>query len=198
MATNVVDLSDSDDRPKEKTPTGWHKFWQKEMDACEKRLRVFTKQGNKVNERFLDERRGGNDSQQFEGFRGDTPSKLNFFHTNVSTMLAMLYGSTPQVDVAREHHDPDDDVARVAAIMFQRILQSDVEASGEDFPTALKAALQDRLIPGLGVCRVRYEVEMEKATVLNPETLQPEEVDQVSASSITWPSTSVSRRSSPL
>jgi hypothetical protein len=181
MATNVAALSDSDDRPKEKTPTGWHKFWQKEMEAAEKRLRVFTKQGNAVNKRFLGESANGR-NDMFDGHSGsgDTCSQLNFFHTNVSTMLAMLYGSTPQVDVAREHHDPDDDVARVAAIMFQRILQSDVEASGEDFPTALKAALQDRLIPGLGLCRVRYEVETETVMTLNPMTMQPEETEQVS------------------
>lgn len=178
MATGaVVSLDSDDDRPKEKTPTGWHKFWQSEMEACEKRLRSFTKQGNAVNDRFLDERKGNND---FNSAHSDTPSKLNFFYTNVSTLQAMLYGSTPQIDVSREHHDPDDDVARVAALMYQRILQADVAASGEDFPTALKAALLDRLLPGLGVCRVRYDVETEKVTTLNPMTMQPEEIEQVS------------------
>ena len=177
MKDNVANIGDQDDRPKEKSPTGWHNFWQKEMEASEKRLRTFTKQGNAVNDRFLDDRQGGQDA--FGDTRGDTPSKLNFFYTNVSTMQAMLYGSTPQIDVAREHHDPDDDVARVAAVMFQRILQSDVEASGEDFPTALKAALQDRLLPGLGICRVRYEVETNKVPSLDPVTMAMTEIEQV-------------------
>ena len=168
---NVASITDQDDRPEKKTPTGWHKFWEKEMAACEKRLRTFTKQGNTINDRYLDDRKGqGNDSMPTD--------KLNFFHTNVYTLQCMLYGSTPQIDVSREHHDPDDDVARVAAVLYQRILQSDVEASGEDFPTALKAALQDRLLPGLGVCRVRYEVETGKVPTLNPETLEIEQLEQ--------------------
>ncbi len=182
MAGNVTALDSknpTDGRPAEKTPTGWYKYWQVEMDAAEKRLRKFFKQGNTVNDIFLDERRGQNDSQAFEGFRGDTPTKLNLFYTNISTLQSMLYGSTPQIDVAREHHDPDDDIARVAAVMLQRILQADVSASGEDFPTALKAALQDRLLPGLGVCRVRYTFETTKEVVMNPETLQPMEVPKV-------------------
>jgi len=182
MAGNVTALDSknpSDGRPEGKTPTQWHKYWQTEMDACDKRLRKFTKQGNAINDRYLDERRGQSDSQVFEGFRGDTPSKLNLFYTNVSTLQSMLYGSTPQIDVQREHHDPDDDIARVAGVMFQRILQADVHASGEDFPTALKAALQDRLLPGLGVCRVRYSFDTTKEVVMDPETLQPMEVPKV-------------------
>ncbi len=176
----VVSIGDQDDRPKEKTPSGWHKFWEKEMEACSKRLRKFQKQGNAVNDRFLGERRSNEQTGSLGGVDASASSQLNFFYTNITTMQAMLYGSTPKIDVSREHHDPDDDVARVAAVMYQRILQADVEASGEDFPTTLKAALQDRLLPGLGVCRVRYEVEMEKVPTLDPNTLQMVEVEQVS------------------
>ncbi|MCK5318375.1 MAG: hypothetical protein KAJ55_10685 [Anaerolineales bacterium] len=164
----------SDGRPEEKSPTGWYKYWQTEMDAAEKRLRKFTRQGNLVNDRYLDERRTRNDDDS-----SYATSKLNLFYTNVSTLQSMLYGSTPQIDVAREHHDPDDDVARVASVMFQRILQADIAASGEDFPTALKAALQDRLLPGLGVCRVRYTFDTTMETVMNPDTLKPTQVLKV-------------------
>ena len=44
MATgNVLEMQE---KPKEKTPTGWHQFWQKEMAAAQKRMRRFRKQGN--------------------------------------------------------------------------------------------------------------------------------------------------------
>ena len=172
MATGVTKMAEYDEKPDSKTPAGWHKFWQKEHEATTKRLRKWTKQGNTIVRRFLDERAGTNDSQFFEGFRGDTPNKLNLFHTNVSTLQSMLFGSTPKIDVSREHQDPDDDVARVASLLFQRILEADVASSGDDLPTALKACLQDRLLPGMGIARVRYDFDTEEQQVLDPETLE--------------------------
>ena len=172
---NVAQIDDQS-TPKDKTPTGWHQFWQSQKTAADKRLRHFTRQGNQVTKRFLDEREDANDIGRSEG---GVRSRLNLFWKNITTQQAMLYGSTPRIDVSREFHDPDDDIARVAATLFQRLLQSDMEASGEDLPTALKAALQDRLLPGLGVCRVRYDMGTTTASSLNPETMEMEEVEQL-------------------
>ena len=173
MAT-VLELSES--RPQERTPTGWYKYWQKELSAADKRLRRFRKQGNRVVDRYLD-RRGGNDLPQ-DGLASPGNS-LNLFHSNINTMQSMLYGNTPSTDVSREHNDPDDDVARVAAMLYQRILQADVEDSGECFPTALRSALMDRLLPGMGVARLRYEYEASTVTVMDPQTLEMVKTEQV-------------------
>jgi hypothetical protein len=175
----VIALKDSDDEPREKTPTGWAAHWQKEKSAADKRLRTFTTQGNAVVGRYLDDR-----SSSTRDRSGAAPFKLNLFWRNVTTLQSMLYGNTPKIDVSREHHDPDDDIARVAATLYQRILQTDIEASGEDLPTALKCALQDRLIPGMGVCRVRYTFSSTQITVLDPQTLQPTQQDQVENESV--------------
>src|SRR6056297_869673 len=121
MGAKVVDIDASEKR--EKTPAQWHKHWQKEMSAANKRLNRYLKQGNKVVQRYLDERGSAEPNQ------GNVPSRLNLFHKNISTMEAMLYGQAPQIDVMREHYDPDDDVARVAALLIQRMLQADVEPS---------------------------------------------------------------------
>lgn len=180
MANNVVAI-DSDDSPDEKTPTGWHRYWNKEKAAADKRLRTFTRQGNAVVARYLDERDGGD---ALRDASTEIPSRLNLFWKNITTLQSMLYGNTPQIDVAREHHDPDDDVARVASTIFQRILQTDIEASGEDLPTALKAALQDRLLPGMGNCRVRYTYSASTVKSINPQTLEPEEMEQIDEESV--------------
>lgn len=161
---------ESDSLPDERTPTGWYRFWKKELDAAFKRMKTFHQQGVKVNERFLGTL-GSNDQ---------ITRRLPLFHTNISTLQSMLYGSTPRVEVTREHHDPDDDIARVASVLFQRILQADIEPSGEDMPTVLKAALQDRLLPGLGVARVRYDFATAKVTQLDPLTGTSKEVEMVS------------------
>jgi len=169
--------SEFDTRPKEKSPKGWHSFWSKEYDAATKRVARFRRQGNLVNRRYLDERTGGH---EFDAGHGrDTPSRLNLFHKNINTLQNMLYGQTPTADVSREHQDPDDDVARVASYLLQRILEADYEPSGEDVSTVLKAALQDRLIPGLGLARVRYEVETETAVVPDPTTMELVETEKV-------------------
>ena len=172
----MADVVSIEDAPKEKSPTGWHQYWQKEKSAADKRLRTFARQGNAVVSRYLDERGA---ASTFRDTNTSTPSRLNLFWRNVSTLQSMLYGNTPKIDVSREHHDPDDDIARVAATLYQRILQTDVEASGEDLPTALKAALQDRLLPGLGICRVRYTYKSVSVSVLDPQSLEPVMQDQV-------------------
>ena len=160
--------------PKGKSPSEWHQHWQKELNASEKRIRIYRRQGVQVVERYLDDRQGNK-----MGFGDNVMGRatLNLFHKNVSTLMAMLFGSEPQIDVSREHADPDDDVARVAALLYQRILQSHVEPSGEDLATVLKAALQDRLLPGMGTARVRYEMEYKTELAVNPLTGMEEEID---------------------
>ena len=166
---------DMDDRREDKSPAQQHKDWTKEMEAAHRRLRKYKKQGNHVVQRFLDER--SNTGDTFEG--GITSSRLNLFHKNISTTMAMLYGNTPKIDVSREHHDPDDDIARVASLMYQRMLLTDVEPSGENLSTVLKAALQDRLLPGMGCARVRYDMATMTETVMNPETMENEDVESL-------------------
>jgi hypothetical protein len=153
----------------EKTPQQWAQHWQKEIAAAGKRLRDFQSKGNKVVDRYLDERRSD----------GGPQSRLNLFYTNVSTLQSMLFGSTPRVDVSRAHQDPDDDVARVASNLFQRLLEADSEPSGEDLPSVLKAALQDRLLPGLGMARVRYTYESEVEVVIDPMTGMEMEMENI-------------------
>jgi hypothetical protein len=171
--SNVVKLED-DSAPKERTPAGWAKFWEKELAAAQKRQRIFQRQGNGVVDRYRNTR-GAQDDQYLSDNPAGTLTSLNLFWSNITTLQSMLYGQTPKIDVSREHHDPDDDIARVACVLFQRILQADVEASGEDFPTALKAALQDRLLPGLGVCRVTYELKTSTTTLADSD----EDLEQV-------------------
>lgn len=160
----------------EDQPDYWKKHWDEQIVAAQKRLRTFQKQGSAVVDRYLDDRESNADPTIRSN---NNPSKLNLFYTNVMTMQSMLYGSTPKVDVTREHHDPDDDVARVAGLMYQRILQADVEPSGENVPTVLKACLQDRLLPGLGIARVRYDMATTMTTVLNPATMEMEETEEI-------------------
>ena len=174
MATNTVVDLDEYKTPKKRTPQQWASYWQKEMAAAEKRTRKFVKEGNRINHRYLDDNREQTDSQNATSTLSQF--RLNLFYTNVSTMQAMLFGTTPKTVVSREHADPDDDIARVAAMLLKRLLDADNYDMDSDFATVLKAALQDRLLPGLGMARVRYEATMKKEPQLDPATGQTEEV----------------------
>lgn len=129
------------------TPEEWHQYWSSEFEASKKMLRKFWKRGHQVINRFLDERKSD----------ASASTRLNLFHANVSTVQGLMYGQIPRVDVSRRYADPDDDVARVAALILERMLNNCVADPGDDYRNLLKDALQDRLLPGLGVGKVQYK-----------------------------------------
>ena len=141
-----------DDKPMDDSPQGLQNRWTKELDAAKAALEKWHTQGEKVLEAYLDERKNSNAS-------GET--RWNLFHANITTLRAMLYGRPPQVTVSRRFADAQDDEARVAGEMLERLLNTDIETDGDGFTEALQNALEDRLLPGMGCVRVRYEVETE-------------------------------------
>jgi hypothetical protein len=162
----VADTATGEDSVKqfEKTPKGYQELWQKEMEASEKMLEKFHESGDKIYDKYLDKR---GDSE------GTGATRLNLFHSGIGTIKAMLYGQVPKIDFDRRYADSSDDVARVASEMYERILNADVERPDDDYTAVLKSSLLDRLVPGMGQARVRYEAEFEKNSVeaiVDPET----------------------------
>ena len=103
-------------------------------------------------------------------------SKINLFTANVQTMRAILYGKTPQVSVDRKWADTNDDVARVAGTIMERCLNEDIETPGDGYADSLQQCLEDRLIVGLGIARVRYEAQIESQDVpalMGPGAMDP-------------------------
>lgn len=157
----------------EDTPRGWQERWTREMEVSDKLFEKFHTQGDRVLKRYIDEREMENDGE----------ARLNLFHSGTNTVRAMLYGQMPRVDFSRRFDDQNDDVARVAAIILERSLNTDIERPDDDYTAVLRGALDDRLIPGLGAGRVRYEAKFTDVTVpavysedgveLTPEFLEP-------------------------
>lgn len=139
----------SDDKAeKEQTP---YRKWNREITDAKEWFRHFHKKGEKVVKAFLDDRKDTNESV------GVFVTRLNLFHANVTTLMSMLYGRIPKVEVNRRFADADDDISRVAGEMLTRILNTDIEVAGEDLASVFRSGLQDRLIPGLGTARVQYQ-----------------------------------------
>lgn len=137
----------------EETPQGEAQRWTIELAAAKKSVEKWHKQGEKIVKRFLDER----DQTKLEG---DT--RINLFSANIITQGAMLYGQVPSVDVSRRFADPKDEVARVSAEMLERMLNSDLTRDSDGYVPALQYALQDFMLTGLGVVRLRYVADFEQ------------------------------------
>lgn len=140
------------------TPNGWYRRWSAEFSAAKKTFARWHKEGDRVVRRFLDDRRG--DLYDF----AENTTRLNLFHSNITTLMSMLYGRIPKVEVDRRFADADDDTARVAGEILSRMLNTDIEEAGEDVASVFRNCLQDRLLPGLGTARVKYEFEQGKRT----------------------------------
>lgn len=148
---------------KEEVQVDQQKRWTEEFALARKGLEKWHKEGEKVVKKFLDER--GDDNG------GGKDTRLNLFFSNIVTLKAMLYGSMPKVEVDRTFADANDDAARVASLMVSRILQQDIQYSGEDFASALRNVLEDRLLPGLGTARVKYSFKEQEVQI--PAQMDP-------------------------
>jgi len=133
------------------TPAGWQQRWSVEISAAEKEAeKKWKRNARRITKIYLDER-ASDDKNLFV-------SKLNLFSANQNTLRAMLFGNTPRVEVGRRYEDAADDAARVAAEMLERLLNSDI---GKQFSWAIGEALNDRLMVGFGIGKVRYEADFE-------------------------------------
>lgn len=137
------------------------KWWITQIEAAEKELEEkWWGRGKKVIDRYTDDR----DDDPV----GGKVSRYNMFWANTQILKSALYAVPPKPAVSRENADSKDDTARVAAMMLERILQQGMTKSKSDAHEAIKAAVEDRLLPGLGQVWVRYESEIEKFTLPAP------------------------------
>lgn len=142
-------------KPEDLTP---YEYWNDELSVAYKELKEkFHDKGDKVVDKFLD-KENSDDLEQI---------RLNLFHSNIVTLRSMLFGQQPKVDVSRRFQDASDDVGRVASLLFERLLNNDIELETDTYQDALRYALDDFLIPGLGTARVRYDMEEKEGAVTN-------------------------------
>lgn len=74
-------------------------------------------------------------------------------YSNVETLHPAVYNSTPTPDVRRRFRD-EDPIGKQVAQVIERSLSFTLDAY--DFDSMMNAAVQDMLLPGRGVSRVRY------------------------------------------
>lgn len=137
-------------------PRGWAARFKEELAASHKALEGWHAEGVDANRHYRDQRK------ESDRINDATPQRRwNLYYSGVQLTESLLYGQVPKASVDRRFADADDDPARVASIILERLLNEDVDQDS-DVGQAVGHAFHDRLTPGLGVCRVRYEVEWEE------------------------------------
>lgn len=120
-------------------------YWHAQLEAAQKTFQKWEDRGNKVIKRYRDER----DATE------STRKRFNILWSNVQVLTPSLYGRAAKPEVSRRNMDRDI-VGRVAATMLERVIEYEVEQF-EDFDHAMRAAVEDRLLPGRGTVWMRYD-----------------------------------------
>jgi len=143
----------------EATPQGLAQRWGTEIESARSELKKFHEDATKILARYLDKR----DTWALD------ESRVNLFWSTMKVLLSMLYARPPKADVSRAFQDFEDDAARVASTILQRLLNRGFEEDVSAWDAAVRQGIEDWLIVGMGQIWMRYEVETE----IVPESVDP-------------------------
>lgn len=118
------------------------KRWLKEIDAASRHENKWREKAAKVVKRFRDERDDG-----------DSASRFNVLYANTEVLKGVMYQQTPTPQVKRRYFDKDP-IGRAASQVLERCLS--YSADSYDFDTLMRASVEDVLLPGRAVARVKY------------------------------------------
>lgn len=133
------------------TPQGLAQRWTTEIEASRKELRKFHDDARRIVHRYLDKR---------DDF-GKDQSRVNLFWSTMQVLLSMLYARPPKADVSRSFQDFDDDQARVAGTILQRLLNRSFDDNVSEWDSAVRNGIEDWMVVGEGQIWLRYEVKTE-------------------------------------
>jgi len=119
--------------------------WYNCIAQYERTFKDWEGRADKIVKRYRDESRSRNNPQ----------AKFNILWSNVQTITPAVFARLPRPDVSRRFRD-NDPIGRVASMMLERALEYEIEHYG-DYGSAMKQAVQDRLLGGRGTAWVRYE-----------------------------------------
>jgi hypothetical protein len=119
--------------------------WYNCIAQYERTFKEWEGRADKIVKRYRDESRS----------RNNPNAKFNILWSNVQTITPAVFARLPRPDVSRRFRD-NDPVGRVASMMLERALEYEIEHYN-DYSSAMKQAVQDRLLGGRGTAWVRYE-----------------------------------------
>lgn len=94
-------------------------------------------------------------------------SSFNILYSNTETLQPSVYNSTPRPDVRRRFRDADP-IGKFASRVLERALSYQID--DYDFDTEMVDVVQDVLLPGRGLARIKFEPHFVRVT---PNGMQP-------------------------
>lgn len=117
--------------------------WLREIELSSTHEKKWRERAEKVIKRYRDE---ASDKEE-------TPPKFNILYANTEVLRGVIYQKTPVPDVRRRFLDKDK-VGKEAAQILQRALSYSIEMY--DFDAVINGVVEDYLLPGRGLAKVRY------------------------------------------
>ena len=129
-------------------------YWKNQLQISAKELEKFHSRGRRVIKKFM-----GEENSESNLSAAADAENFPVFWSNVGILKAALYAIPPKPVVKREFDDFMDQEGRVAAVMMERLLAQPFAEPDSLMNSVFKQIVEDRLLPGLGQCWLRYEVE---------------------------------------
>lgn len=148
-------------------------YWIKEIELSDKAEEDWRKYAQHCVELFEGEsqkRYASNDSRTRN-------NEFNIFWSNTETLKPALYNSTPRPDIRRRFRDKDP-VGRAVAEVLERGISYCIDSY--DFDAVIEDVVQDYLVTGRGLARVRY------VPVFADQTQQQVVYDEVLTELVEW------------
>ena len=145
-------------------------YWHDQLEQAQKVFDKWEKRGKKVVRRYRDER----DAIEMPRM------KFNILWSNISVLFPALYGRMAKPEVSRRYMDADP-VGRLASTMLERVVEYEV-TQFNDFDSAMRGVVEDRLLPGRGTAWVRYEpviVGIEQQETGMPTGIEADEAAEI-------------------
>ncbi len=123
-------------------PSGVVKRWMLELELADKEEEKWRKAGDDVIARYRDEKKRSGAS-------------FNILYSNTATLEPALYAQVPTPDIRRRFPAEEQPLGKAASEVLERAISFSIDQY--DFDAEMEAAVQDLLLPGRAVTRVRYE-----------------------------------------
>lgn len=123
--------------------------WCIALDHAGKSQEKWEEKGKKIVERFRDEDRGNETSDEYSSNR-----RLNILWSNVETLKPAIFARLPK-PVVKRRFQGQDPIGRAAAEVIEKAL--DYVVDSYDFYSVIESIVEDYLLPGRGMARPVYK-----------------------------------------
>jgi hypothetical protein len=129
-------------------------YWREQISKQDKAYTDFRAGGERIIDRYRIEKAN---AQQ-----ASLQDRYNILYSSTETMRPSLYAQTPKCEVKKRHKDRSNPVVSAACAVIESTIGYAIEEV--DFDEVLECAIEDYMLPGLGVAWVRYEPVMKDQT----------------------------------